>query len=538
MKTTSLNTCSNIAIWFSFIVFASLLCLSLPKAVYADEPVSQNTQGLDSSSQTALFEDEGILEVVEEEEKRDPKLSNTPNKDSSTGFKSISNDSSEEGISSETDEDNVDLNGGLGLEESESGIFYINEDGSILKNSWKTVGNNTYYFGADGFAVKGIQLINDNKYCFDSETSIQLFGWQSFEEKYFYFDPNSGAMIYGFQEIGGKYYYLDPSSGVRYSGWKDLNGDRYYFKTDTGECVTGWALINGEKYYFKSDTGVQLFGWQKIYGKYYLLDPKSGACYFGWKDLDGSRYYFDVETGECAIGWQRINDAYYYFKSDTAAMMTGLQKIYGKYYYLDPETGVRYTGWKDLDGKRYYFKSDTGARLTGWQKIYGKYYYFSSGGVMSKGSKKIYGITYHFDKNGACTNYYPVKDSMARKAQSYSSRTKYLILVNKSNHRVAVFKGSPNNWSLQHYWSCVTGAPSSPTITGSFYTTGFKRSSLSTDSRAIYCTQIWGGYFFHSILASENELGKSLSHGCIRLPYSAAKWIQNNIYSGTRVIIY
>lgn len=139
------------------------------------------------------------------------------------------------------------------------------------------------------------------------------------------------------------------------------------------------------------------------------------------------------------------------------------------------------------------------------------------------------------------TTYNPMPSDqrvMLDKAQGYSSRTGYLILVDRSTHKVGVFSGSQNNWSLRYYWSCVTGAPGTPTITGSYYTTGFTRPSLSTDSRAIYCTQIWGGYFFHSILASENELGKSLSHGCIRLPYSAANWIYNNIHVGTRVIIY
>ena len=139
------------------------------------------------------------------------------------------------------------------------------------------------------------------------------------------------------------------------------------------------------------------------------------------------------------------------------------------------------------------------------------------------------------------TTYNPMPSDqrvMLDKAQGYSSRTGYLILVDRSTHKVGVFSGSQNNWSLRYYWSCVTGAPGTPTITGSYYTTGFTRPSLSTDSRAIYCTQIWGGYFFHSILASESELGKSLSHGCIRLPYSAANWIYNNIHVGTRVIIY
>ncbi len=128
--------------------------------------------------------------------------------------------------------------------------------------------------------------------------------------------------------------------------------------------------------------------------------------------------------------------------------------------------------------------------------------------------------------------------AMLNRINGHSSGTQWLIAVDRSTHRVGVFKGSTNNWSLQYYWSCVTGAPGSPTITGSYTTTGFKRTHLTTDSRAIWCTQIWGGYFFHSILASESELGQSLSHGCIRLPYSAASWIYNNINAGTRVVIY
>lgn len=128
--------------------------------------------------------------------------------------------------------------------------------------------------------------------------------------------------------------------------------------------------------------------------------------------------------------------------------------------------------------------------------------------------------------------------SMYNKAQSYSSGTKYLILVNRKAHKVGVFTGKKGNWSYKYYWSCVTGASGSPTITGTFRSSGYKKTVLSTDSRAKWCTQISGGYFFHTILASESELGKSLSHGCVRLAKSNAKWIYNNIRSGTTIVIY
>ena len=130
------------------------------------------------------------------------------------------------------------------------------------------------------------------------------------------------------------------------------------------------------------------------------------------------------------------------------------------------------------------------------------------------------------------------RQAMQNRIWGYGSGTQWLIGVDRSTHRVGVFRGSTNNWTLQYWWSCVTGAPSTPTITGYYRTTGGKRMSLSTDSRAKWCTQIWNGYFFHTILNSDAELGNSLSHGCLRMSYPSAQWIYNNIYAGTTVVIY
>ena len=130
------------------------------------------------------------------------------------------------------------------------------------------------------------------------------------------------------------------------------------------------------------------------------------------------------------------------------------------------------------------------------------------------------------------------RQAMQNRIWGYGSGTQWLIGVDRSAHRVGVFRGSANNWTLQYWWSCVTGAPGTPTITGYYRTTGGKRMSLSTDSRAKWCTQIWNGYFFHTILNSDAELGNSLSHGCLRMSYPSAQWIYNNIYAGTAVVIY
>ncbi len=119
-----------------------------------------------------------------------------------------------------------------------------------------------------------------------------------------------------------------------------------------------------------------------------------------------------------------------------------------------------------------------------------------------------------------------------------SSGTEYAIGVDRSANVVGVFEGSYGDWTLKYWWSCCTGAPWSPTITGTYWTTGYKKPVLSTDSRAIYCTQIDGEYFFHSILESVDELGHSESHGCVRMNWPDAWWIYCNIDAGTKVIIY
>ena len=133
--------------------------------------------------------------------------------------------------------------------------------------------------------------------------------------------------------------------------------------------------------------------------------------------------------------------------------------------------------------------------------------------------------------------YSPLIQSMVDRAQGFSSSTGWLVLVSRSDCHVAVFSGGRGNWNLYDDFACVVGAPSSPTITGT-YATQSRRPSLDTDSRARYCTQINGGYFFHTILSSNSELGHWASHGCVRLPVEKARWIYYNLPLRTTVNIY
>ena len=137
------------------------------------------------------------------------------------------------------------------------------------------------------------------------------------------------------------------------------------------------------------------------------------------------------------------------------------------------------------------------------------------------------------------------KMKMVLKAQSYSSSTSYLILVNRSTCRVGIFTGAKGNWTLKHYWQCCVGKSSTPTVSGSF-TVGSKGYSFGTSSyTCYYYTQFYGNYLFHSVLyyagtkkIKDGTMGKAVSHGCVRLTIEHAKWIYDTIPRKTKVRVY
>ena len=143
------------------------------------------------------------------------------------------------------------------------------------------------------------------------------------------------------------------------------------------------------------------------------------------------------------------------------------------------------------------------------------------------------------------TTYLPSdQQAMAWKAQNYYSSTNWLALVDTTQNKVAIFSGSRGNWTLQKYWSCASGAPSSPTVTGEF-TVGSRGYSFGSGYTCYYWTQFYGPYLFHSVLYNEGtfviqdgRVGQNLSHGCVRLKIENAKWIYDNIPSGTKVVVY
>nr|WP_081794775.1 L,D-transpeptidase family protein [[Eubacterium] cellulosolvens] len=144
-------------------------------------------------------------------------------------------------------------------------------------------------------------------------------------------------------------------------------------------------------------------------------------------------------------------------------------------------------------------------------------------------------------------HFYPPHDAMYYTAQPFSSATNWLILVNRGSRTVQLYTGSRNNWTENRKIVCDVGAAATPTITGE-YALGAKMLYFMTgDCRCWYASQISGGYLFHSVIYDgqsspvnivDGTLGQAVSHGCVRMDIKDAKYIYNNVPSGTKIYIY
>lgn len=396
-----------------------------------------------------------------------------------------------------------------------------------------------------------------------------------------YIDPDGNPRT-GWIQTDGKWYYADQTGKIKQRSWVLSNGT-YYFMDYDGSMVTGqWLLDSAGVYYYLDDNGQMAAGWRKINGAWYFFSG-SGAMYSStWVWIGNAWYYFNGSGAMVSNQWM-WDGAHWYFLNPDGSCRTGWMQRKGVWYYLlpsgaavcndvwkDPATGICYyfdgngsmvttagwiptnlgwiyaysdgslaDQWEMINGKWYWFKDGVMSSATGWVAIGSSWYYFWGDGSMATGTvTDSTGTTYQIPADGA------VADPMLLKAQSYSSRTGNLILVNRSTHKVSVFSGSQGNWQQIRSFSCTDGnATPNGTFTIGSHTLYFGNEKGYT---CWYATQITGDILFHSVLYNvgsqtsiqDGRLGIRVSHGCIRLNISDAEYIYKNIPSGTTVVLY
>lgn len=128
-------------------------------------------------------------------------------------------------------------------------------------------------------------------------------------------------------------------------------------------------------------------------------------------------------------------------------------------------------------------------------------------------------------------------------SKNITSKTNYLIWISKKDFAVNVFTGSNKNWKFVKSLKCAIGAPSTPTIEGSYEYYQYQKRWLYDN---YYCGPIMrfrGGYAIHSTLIKydgtpyDNRVGMKISHGCIRLRPEDINWLASITPMGTRIYI-
>ena len=382
------------------------------------------------------------------------------------------------------------------------------------------------YARPEGFVVRGRWTDPSTGYVYlaNNDGRLEDPGWvvsSSYGQglQRYWVDAKAHAAVPGYSSDGWDHY--TTSSGYVLRGTL-RDGSDYYIANNDGKLTASSATDTSTGWWVTSSLGHGLQRYWLNSGKLALstlIDPALGhGAYWAYARPEGF-----VVRGK----WDKGNGHVYVADNDGALPSVSGWMVTGKYdggtlqrYYMDGDAHAAVTSFFRVDGNLYYG--------IGWQ-----------GYVLRNSTIAYDGSFYVADNDGVLTKrkYSPLIQSMVDRAQGFSSSTGWLVLVSRSDCHVAVFSGGRGNWNLYDDFACAVGASSSPTITGT-YATQSRRPSLDTDSRARYCTQINGGYFFHTILSSNSELGHWTSHGCIRLPVEKAHWIYSNLPLRTTVNIY
>ena len=389
------------------------------------------------------------------------------------------------------------------VDKSQSGLVQCNNEWYLLKS------------GEVRTDYSGLAQYNNQWFYIDcGRLNWDYSGITKYNNEWFYVETGRLNWHYnGLGQSGNEWYYIvNARVNWNYTGLAQHNNQWFYI--DCGRLnwdYSGITKYNNEWFYIETGR----LNWhynglgQSGNDWYYIVNARVNWNYTGLVQKDSDWFY--VENGK--LDWnytglvQKGNEWFFVRNGRLDWSYTGLACYKDAYYYVkNGRLNWNYSGFAQIDGQGEYYEVRNGRMV---------------GGPLAK---------------------------MQTVANNQTSRTNYIVVVDRATHRVGVFKGKKNNWVNVKYYKCCVGKSSTPTISGT-YNVGVKGKYFDTGTkgRCWYYTQISGNYLFHSVIYDrqstpkkiiDNSMDAAVSHGCVRLDLDNAKWIYDSIPKNTKVIIY
>ena len=247
---------------------------------------------------------------------------------------------------------------------------YFDADGKQVKDDTRQIDGSTYHFAKDSGQITRNAFASDkmgNWYYFGQDGKA-LTGKQIVDNFTLYFYPNGVQAKDAFVILDGNTYYFQKDSGQlvcnRY--WSDDEGNWYYSDKD-GRLLIGAQTVDFVNVYFYDD-GVQVKGDFAPNGHYY--DKDTGALVTNrYVEKDGKWYYVN-DKGDKLIGAQTIDGVEVYFDKD-GVQAKGIFANADHFYDKDTGAAVR-DQIVEVDGKRYYVGPDGRKVYSGTHIVHGE----------------------------------------------------------------------------------------------------------------------------------------------------------------------
>ena len=302
--------------------------------------------------------------------------------------------------------------------------YYVQADGSLLRDGWHEVDGKTCYFDANGYNYRNrwITLENGNRRYLGEDGALKKDEWfvisgkdsrNSDYHNWYYAGSDGNVIMDKWYKIDGEYYCFN-ASGVMRTGWLTESAeeadedDSYYYCGEDGARVTGWQYLeipdnwsddeDVEDYINEHGTTYAWFYFSRngkkkyssggkremnVDGVTYCFDDDS-IMHYGWvklsgttPEMEGYRYFYEPksENDQTYILGEKVESAWLNIVGPSDLGGSGVEA----WFYLD-------TSGKPVCGKENDYEVE---------KIHDDYYVFDMYGEAQYGLIEVDGDFYY-----------------------------------------------------------------------------------------------------------------------------------------------